>query len=250
MNAIIVIPARYGSTRFPGKPLAKIAGHSMLYRVWRIAKAVRGIREVIIATEDERIAKHSESFAAKVVMTSPDCRNGSERMFEAYGKLGANDQVLINLQGDAVLTRPAILEVLVEYMRSNAEIQIATPAIQVDHKNNAGTYVVFAANGRALYFSKARIPHFRDPKQSDTRYFRHVGIYAYRPESLQQYVKLAPGALEQVEGLEQLRALEHGLPIHVVEAKIPGYTFCSIDNPDDVAVAERIIAEQGEIVPL
>lgn len=261
MDTIVVIPARYGSSRFPGKPLAQIAGSSLLERVWRVAKAVPGVDGVVVATDDSRVAEHVASFGGSSVMTSESCRNGSERVWEAVNKLAQSPKNIINLQGDAVLMPPWVIGSLVAEMNRDSGVNIATPATRLSTeqyeamakmKNSgvvSGTTVTFAANRDALYFSKAIIPFLRSWSEAGmSPVYQHIGVYAYRYESLKQYIELPQGQLEQVEQLEQLRALEHGVPIRVVEVSLNGRTMWSVDNPEDVRRVEEIIALEGELV--
>ena len=206
METIIVIPARHGSSRFPGKPLASVMGVSLLQRVWRIAKGVPGVSEVVVATDDERIRTHVESFGGRVVMTSEGCRNGSERVCEALATLGGDPRIVINLQGDAVLMPPWVIGGLVEAMRLDSSIQIATPATRLSKEQYqrmvtmkqsgivSGTTVTFGRDGNALYFSKGIIPFVRAlPQDGEPPIFQHIGVYAYRPESLRRYISLPVG---------------------------------------------------------
>ena len=261
MDTIIVIPARYGSSRFPGKPLAPVMGRTLLERVWRIGKAVQGVSEVVVATDDARIAEPVKSFGGKAVMTSESCQNGSERAYEAVKNLGSKPDVIINLQGDAVLMPPWVIGALVEEMNRDASVEIATPAVRLSadqYKSMSamkgagvvsGTTVTFAKNGNALYFSKGIIPFVRSaPVSGEPPIFQHIGVYAYRLAALGQYVQLPMGPLEAVEQLEQLRALEHGMPIRVVDVSLKGRTMWSVDNPEDVTRVEQIISAEGELV--
>jgi 3-deoxy-manno-octulosonate cytidylyltransferase (CMP-KDO synthetase) len=261
MDTIVVIPARYGSSRFPGKPLAQIAGRSLLERVWRIAKAVPGVDGVVVATDDTRVAEHVASFGGSSVMTSDACRNGSERVWEAVQGLAERPRNIINLQGDAVLMPPWVIGSLVAEMKGDSGVKIATPATRLSSeqyeamaktKNSgvvSGTTVTFAANRDALYFSKAIIPFLRSWSEVGmSPVYQHIGVYAYRYDSLREYIELPQGRLEQVEQLEQLRALEHGVPIRVVEVSLNGRTMWSVDNPADVTRVEEIITREGELV--
>ncbi len=257
MVATIVIPARFGSSRFPGKPLTIVAGQSMLERVWRIAKAVPEAKRVIVATEDKRIMDHAHSFGAEAVMTPEDCPNGTSRMHAAIGAANITEDILINLQGDAVLTPPWVLSQMIAEMKSDPEVGIVTPAIKLDegaleefaqHKTQSpasGTTVVFDLKRNAVYFSKTIIP-FRRKKTASI--YRHVGLYGFRKAALGQFVSLPPTPLEETEGLEQLRALEHGIPIRVVIVDYRGRTHASIDAPADVPLVEAIIAREGELL--
>ena len=261
MKSIIVIPARFASTRFPGKPLAQIAGHSLLHRVWKIAKAVQNIDEVFIATDNPRIEEFAKGFGANVVMTPEECPNGTERAYETVKALGIEPQVIVNLQGDALLTPPWVIQDLVNAMLENPNLPMATPAVQLNEhsysllkKNKesgiiTGTLVTFDLQGKALYFSKALIPNLRVWDKQHPPVYQHIGIYAYTWQCLQQYRALAPTPFEQAEQLEQLRALENGIPIQVVQTQFKGRSNWAIDCPEDVQIAEDIIAKEGELVP-
>ena len=258
MSAAIVIPARYASTRFPGKPLHAIAGTSMLERVWRIARAVRGGSRVVIATDDERIVGHAASFGAESVMTPASCANGSERVFAAAQAANIAEDILLNLQGDALLTPPWVLEQMIAEMAQAPDAEIVTPAVRLEgaaleafRKQKSitpasGSTVVFDANRNALYFSKTIIPYMRNPGAAAI--YRHVGLYGYRRKGLEKYVGLPPTVLEQAEGLEQLRALENGMKIRIAIVDYQGRTHGSVDAPEDVAAIEEIIAREGELV--
>jgi 3-deoxy-manno-octulosonate cytidylyltransferase (CMP-KDO synthetase) len=263
MSALIVIPARYGSSRFPGKPLHQIAGLTLLQRVWRIARASSTSAEVLIATDDERISMHAKSFGATVVMTDTDCRNGSERTHQALQRSGLNPKIVINLQGDTPLTPPEVLNSLISAMEGNPEIEIGTPGVRLtlaDHSaavqrigaNVGGTYVATTSSGKALYFSRFPIPFIRndvkDKAPKPLPFFKHIGIYAFRPDVLARFIALPPSPLEQLEQLEQLRALENDISINVVEVDLRGRKLASVDTPDDALEVERILAAQGDVV--
>lgn len=255
---MIIIPARYGSTRFPGKPFAMIAGKTLLERVIRLAEAAVGKECVTVATDDARIIEAVAGIGHKAVMTSPDCTNGSERVYEVINSLEHKPGVIINLQGDSPLLPPWIISELISAMEQNPEIAIATPAVKLSGEqyeqvrsekakgSSSGTTVTFDRNGDALYFSKALIPYVR--KKSDScPVYKHIGLYAYTPQSLEKYVSLPQGVFEEAEQLEQLRALENGIPIKVVLADLKGRTLWSVDNPEDVQIVEQIIAKEGEL---
>jgi 3-deoxy-manno-octulosonate cytidylyltransferase (CMP-KDO synthetase) len=258
MSAAIIIPARYGSSRFAGKPMYKIAGRSLLERVWRIARAVRGASRVVIATEDERIIAHAATFGAEAVITPQTCENGTERVYAALESAKINEDILFNLQGDALLTPPWVLEAMIDEMERTPEIEMVTPAVRLEvhaleafrqHKLTtpaSGTTVVFDFERNALYFSKAIIPYMR--KEGFASIYRHIGLYGYRRIGLQRYIALPPSPLEKAEGLEQLRALENGMKIRVVLVDYKGRTHGSVDAPEDVALAEAIIAREGELI--
>jgi 3-deoxy-manno-octulosonate cytidylyltransferase (CMP-KDO synthetase) len=259
MTAAIIIPARYASSRFPGKPLCQIAGVSMLERVWRIAKSVHQATRIVVATDDERILSHAKSFGAEAIMTSPECSNGTERVHDAVRRGAIAEDIVLNLQGDAPLTPPWVLEAMIDEMIIDTVPDIVTPAVRLagptleefrEQKKQtpaSGTTVVFDLHRNALYFSKAVIPYMR--KAGHTAIYRHIGLYGYRKAALSRYVALAPTPLEQTEGLEQLRALENGMRVRVAIVDYRGRTHCSIDSPEDVTFAEKIVAREGELVP-
>ncbi len=260
MKTVIVIPARYGSTRFPGKPLKPIKGKSLLERTCAIAKAVKNVEDVFVATDDDRIAEHAKGIGVKAVMTSEACENGTERVWEAIQNIGYKPDAIINLQGDAVLTPPWIIQAVVDTLSTDSSVQLATPATQLTweqydrlaaSKSNGtagGTTVTFDLQHNALYFSKALIPFLRDKSLPIPPVYRHIGLYGYRYDCLKQYLQLKPTPLESSEKLEQLRALENGIPIKVVLVDYKGRSHWAIDSPDDVTIAESIIDKEGELV--
>ena len=261
MTIVIVIPARYGSKRFPGKPLAVIRGRSLLQRTWTIGKAVSGVSALYVATDDERIAAHAKGFGATVVMTPPECATGTDRVLAAVRTLPARPDIVINLQGDAALTPPWVVQSLVDAMRGDDSVRIATPAVQCTLAELAeiekskrthpesGTFVTFDKNNNALYFSKAIIPHLRSRDRDSPPVYHHIGIYGYRADALEAFCALPQSPLEQAEQLEQLRALQNGIPIRVVLVDRKGRTHWSVDTPDDAKKVEEIIAREGELVP-
>ena len=259
MTVVAVIPARWGSSRFPGKPLeAMVAGVPLLQRVWALAKAAPGIAEVLVATDEPRIAGFVEALGGQAVMTDPACRNGTERMHQALERAGLGGRPAVNVQGDAVLTPPWVIGALAEALAEDSA-ELVTPAVRLTPEayerlreqkragQVGGTTVTFDRQGRALYFSKQIIPFLRDVETS-LPVFRHIGLYGFRPAALARYVALEPGPLERAEGLEQLRALENGMTVTVVEVDYRGRTHWSIDSPEDVVVAERLVAEEGELL--
>ncbi|MBX7066548.1 MAG: 3-deoxy-manno-octulosonate cytidylyltransferase [Parachlamydiales bacterium] len=258
-RAIIIIPARMASTRFPDKPLALIAGKNMIERVWSIAKAVPGASDVWIATDDPGLASFAKQFGANVLMTSPSCPTGTDRVAEAARKLDGNT-IFFSLQGDAVLTPPWVIDEVLKTMLHDPSIQMATPAVRLKGQalhdfiqskkggSSSGTTVVFDQKGNALYFSKALIPYDRNELNPERPIYRHIGLYAYRMDTLQRLSALPEGPLEKSEKLEQLRALENGIPIRVVEVDYRGRTHGSVDRPEDVSIVEAIIAREGELL--
>lgn len=259
MSAVIVIPARMASTRFPNKPMALIAGKTMIERVWSIGKAVGEGHEVIIATDDEGLRDFALGLGATVMMTDPACATGTDRVAEVARQFDP-DTIFFSLQGDAVLTPPWVIRAVLDAMLRDPAIQIATPAVRLKGRalsefvaskkngSSSGTTVVFNKSGDALYFSKALIPYCRDGEGSDRMIFRHIGLYGYRGRVLERLSHLPEGVLERSEKLEQLRALENGIPIRVVKVDYLGRTHGSVDRPEDVAVIESIIAREGELV--
>ncbi len=230
----------------------------MLERVWRIAKSVRQASRVVIATEDERILAHARSFDAEAIMTSPECTNGTERVYDTCKRVAISEDIILNLQGDALLTPPWVLEAMIDEMIIDRTPEMVTPAVRLEgaafeefveqkkERPGSGTTVVFDVNKNALYFSKTILPHIRNAGHANI--YRHIGLYGYRKTVLDRYMTLAPTPLEQAEGLEQLRALEHGMVVRVAVVDYRGRTHWSIDAPGDVAVAERIIAREGELL--
>ena len=257
-ESVIVIPARMASTRFPGKPLVKIHGISMLERVWRIARQVKGADAVVIATDSEELREHAGVFGAEVIMTSSACRTGTDRVAEALNSISGGVEVIFSLQGDAVLTPPWVVEQVLEEMKKDRHAGMGTPAVKLSGQalssfleqkrggSSSGTCVVFDAGHRALYFSKAVIPY--DYGKREGPCYRHIGLYAYREAVLRQLTSLEQGEFERVEKLEQLRALEHGISIRVVLVDYRGRTHASVDRPEDIALVEQIIEAEGELI--
>ena len=254
----MIIPARAGSSRFPRKPLAMVRGHSLLERVWRIAKDSSLSARIVVATESEEVVKTAEEFGAEAVLSSETCATGSDRAFQVALKLDPKVELVVCLQGDAVLTPPWVIESTVSQLLNDPTIEIATPAIHLEGAakddflaikkggSSTGTTVVFNQNRDAMYFSKGVIPHARSGDHSHI--YRHIGMYAYRADALRKFASFSQGELEKVEGLEQLRALENGMKIRVVEVDYRGRTHASIDNPEDIAIVEAIIEREGELV--
>lgn len=257
MNAVIVIPARYASSRYPGKPLVPLKGadgeKTLIQRTWERGCAVAGVSRVLVATDDARIASAVKGFGGDVVMTDEACANGTERCADALKRLGERPDLVVNLQGDALLTPPWFLEDLIAAMAARPEMGVATPVLRCDaatyrhfREDRAagrvgGTTAVFAGDGRALYFSKEVIPFLPDPDVSDPPVFHHVGVYAYRPEALDRYLGWPAGPLEINEGLEQLRFLENREPMLCVEVEGRGRVFWELNNPVDVARIEAVL---------
>jgi 3-deoxy-manno-octulosonate cytidylyltransferase (CMP-KDO synthetase) len=234
----------------------------MIYRVWKLAKSARNIDEVFIATDDQRIQEHAQSFGARVIMTESNHPTGTDRVYHAVGQLKSKPEIIINLQGDAVLTPPWIIQDLIDALTHDPEIKMATLASQLswesyDHlvkskttSKSSGTTVTFDKNSDALYFSKSIIPFVRnkDEKSILSPVYKHIGIYGYRYATLQEFVHLEQTPLEKTESLEQLRLLENGIKIKVVTTDLNGRTMWGVDSPEDVKTVEDIIDRDGELV--
>ena len=262
MSVLIVIPARFASTRYPGKPLAELKGAtgkslSLIERSWHAACAVNGVDRVVVATDDDRIKDAAIAFGAEVVMTSTECANGTERCAEAHAALGGDFDIVVNLQGDAPLTPHWFVESLVQGLIDAPQAEIATPVLRCDGATlNAlladrkadrvgGTTAVFARDHCAMYFSKEVVP-FTSKTYSETDVtpvFHHVGVYAYRPDALAAYPSWPSGPLEDLEGLEQLRFMENGRPVLCVEVEANGREFWELNNPEDVPKIESMMAK-------
>ena len=264
MSVLIVIPARYASSRYPGKPLVPLRGaggaaRTLIERSWLAAQEAAGLDAVYVATDDEQIRAAAEAFGAKVLMTSDTCRNGTERCAEALRQLGDGVEMVINLQGDAPLTPAWFLEDLIEGLRADSQAALATPILRCDGETLValkadrasgrvgGTTAVIDSERHALYFSKEVIPYTAEDYAPDalTPVFHHVGVYAYRPWALHAYPDWVPGPLEGLEGLEQLRFLEAGHKVRCIEVAARGRKFWELNNPEDVPRIEAMLAEMG-----
>lgn len=262
---LIVIPARFGSKRLPGKPLVPIAGRPLLERVVAIARhaaARAGDTDVVVATDDQRVADLANALGCEVALTRSDISSGSGRACAAALSRQHRPDIVVNLQGDAPFILPSMIVDLIAAVRSTGAA-VATPVVQLDwealdrmreHKKRApfsGTSCILAADGRALWFSKAIIPAIRD--EADRRLetglspvHRHLGLYAYRLGALEQFEQTPPSRHEEMEGLEQLRFLEMGLPVQTISVAPPAHSMSGIDTPEDVALAESLIGRFGD----
>jgi len=264
MSVLIVIPARYASTRYPAKPLAMLKGasgqsRSLIERSWLAACEVRGVDRVVVATDDDRIKNAAEAFGAEVVMTPVACANGTERCAAAHEALGGGFDIVVNLQGDAPLTPHWFVEDLIADLRVDPNAEISTPVLRCDGQTLngfladrkadrvGGTTAVFDTNKRAMYFSKEVVPFTTETFEddADTPVFHHVGVYAYRPDALAAYSSWPVGPLEQLEGLEQLRFMENGRAVRCTEVKANGRQFWELNNPEDVPRIEAMMAQMG-----
>ena len=263
LRALGVIPARYASTRFPGKPLAPLGNGSLLSAVWTNAAAASGLTRVIVATEDQRIVDACRSYGAEAMLTSPGHASGTDRAAEVVRQVGASFDVVVNIQGDEPFVTPTSLNALVAAFDEQPELTMATlaePIEDVDEIFDPGTVkVVLRSDGRALYFSRAPIPFHRASSgtlRADyseqlrvrprglTGYFKHQGIYAYRRETLFSITAMAPSPLELREGLEQLRALQAGIGILVL---FSDFKSIAVDTPADLARAAQRLSSRQEI---
>jgi len=237
----VIIPARWGSTRFPGKPLHLIAGKSLLQHVWERASKARGIDDAVVATDDMRIAEAAFAFGAEVALTSPKHRSGTDRIAEVAAKLRGVTHV-INVQGDEPLIDPKLITRLARTLTADKKIEMITAANEFDAdadiSNPNAVKVILDRDHNALYFSRSPIPFVRDGSAA-VPFYRHQGIYGYSRQFLLRFVKWKPSALERTEQLEQLRALENGARIRVVLTK---HASIGVDSPEDVGTVEKLLA--------
>ena len=237
-----IIPARYQSTRFPGKPLADIAGRPMIWHVFNQASQCPELSAVVLATDDERIRSTAEKFGIPVIMTRADHPSGTDRVHEAAIRMDLPaDAVVINIQGDEPALQPAMLTELICPF-DQPQVKITTLARRINAREAADpdqVKVVFAQNGAALYFSRSPIPYRRNAQKDD--FYGHIGVYAFRKKVLEKFVSLDRSRLEVTETLEQLRLLENNIPIHVV---LTEHHSISVDRPEDIQVVQKIILEK------
>lgn len=244
MKIAAIIPCRYGSSRFDGKPLAMIAGRSMLQRVYEQAKQAKNITEVVVATDDHRIFEAVTTFGGKAVMTSESNRSGTDRVAEAAEKINlCPDDIVINIQGDQPLLDPRCLDQVVGPFLSNDELEMSTLAFAIISENEItnpkDVKVTFDNQGFALYFSRSPIPLARD---ADIRFdtYKHLGIYAYTRRFLDVFKNMPEGNLESIEKLEQLRVLEYG---HRIKVVVTAYDSPEVDIPEDIARIEEMLKQ-------
>ncbi|UPL47523.1 3-deoxy-manno-octulosonate cytidylyltransferase [Hymenobacter sublimis] len=248
MHAIGIIPARYASTRLPGKPLVDLGGQSMIQRVVAQARQA-GLRRVVVATDDERILKHVREFGGEAVLTSAEHPSGTDRIWDAYQQLGITADCIINIQGDEPFIHPAQIDALVKLFARPEPPQLATlvkPVVSEEELFSPHLpKVVLDAAGHALYFSRHPLPYQRQHAPADWlrhhRYLRHIGLYAYRPDVLAEITRLPPSALELAESLEQLRWLENGYRILTAETTLE---TIGIDTPEDVERARAYLTRR------
>jgi 3-deoxy-manno-octulosonate cytidylyltransferase (CMP-KDO synthetase) len=240
-KVVVVIPARYGSTRLPGKPLVSLAGKSMIQRVYERAKLARTVHQVIVATDDDRIVQAVTAFGGEVRMTRTEHRTGTERVAEVAAHVEGD--VFVNAQGDEPLLDPAAIDTAVEALLDGTEVAVATVATPIkaagDIMDPNVVKVVLDFDDHALYFSRAPIPWVRDAASHvQVRHMKHLGLYAFRRDALLEYPTLPQGELERIEQLEQLRWMENGSKIRVAEVE---HDAVSVDVPEDVARVEKLL---------
>jgi 3-deoxy-manno-octulosonate cytidylyltransferase (CMP-KDO synthetase) len=242
-TVLAVIPARYASLRFPGKPLAAIAGRSMIQHVVERVRLAKTVTRVVVATDDQRIGAAVAAFGGEAVITRSDHRSGTDRVAEVAAHIPAD--IYINVQGDEPLISPETIDTIISAMREDPAVQIATACIEIAGANDIMdpniVKVVLDFDGNALYFSRAPIPWVRDASAGlAVSHWKHLGLYAFRRDALVEYPTLPPGQLEPIEQLEQLRWLENGFRIRVVET---AHDAVSVDVPADVERVERLLRE-------
>jgi 3-deoxy-manno-octulosonate cytidylyltransferase (CMP-KDO synthetase) len=240
MNIIGIIPARFASTRFPGKPLIDIGGKSMIQRVYEQCKKATSLSEVIVATDDERIAAHVKSFGGKVAMTNINHQSGTDRCAEVMQTYTGLCDAIINIQGDEPFIDPEQINILADVFHQ-PHVQLVTlkkkMELEADVLNPNMVKVISNQQGEAIYFSRSPIPYRRNP-EANIIYYKHIGIYGYRKETLTAITQLPLGILEQAENLEQLRWIEHDFRITLIETTIENI---AIDTPDDLARVEKYL---------
>jgi 3-deoxy-manno-octulosonate cytidylyltransferase (CMP-KDO synthetase) len=244
-NVLAIIPARFGSSRLPGKPLASIAGRPMIQHVVERVRRAHLVKSILVATDDERIKRAVEAFGGQAILTRPDHRTGTDRVAEVATHVDA--ALYVNVQGDEPLIDPGTVDAAVSAMLEDEAVQIATPCTAITQQNEIMdpniVKVVRDFDGNGLYFSRAPIPWVRDTNTSvAARHWKHVGLYAFRRDALLEFPTLPPGELERLERLEQLRWLENGFRIRVVETD---YDAISVDVPADIERVEKLLRERG-----
>ncbi|MHB1843298.1 MAG: 3-deoxy-manno-octulosonate cytidylyltransferase [Deltaproteobacteria bacterium] len=244
-SVAVVIPARFGSTRLPGKPLEELAGKPMIQHVIERCRRARGVDEVLVATDDGRVAEAARAAGVRAVMTSADCQSGTDRVAEVAKGHAAG--IFVNVQGDEPLLEPVAIEELIHCLHAGVPMATlcrpAQPGEDLSDPNSVK--VAIDQKGDALYFSRSPIPFFRDGRPPNALSFVHVGIYGFQRDFLLQFAALAPGRLERAERLEQLRALEHGHKIRVVPTP---YASVSVDTPEDLERVRRLLQASERVV--
>lgn len=240
-SVLAVVPARYGSTRFPGKPLAPIAGRPMIQHVVERVRQAKQVSRVVVATDDQRIKSAVEAFGGEAILTRADHANGTDRVAEVAAHVAA--RIYVNVQGDEPLIDPGTVDAVIAAMLEDDSVQIATPCVAIEQPKDIMdpniVKVVRDFDGNGIYFSRAPIPWVRDTNASvKAQHWKHLGLYGYRREALLEYQTLPPGELERIEQLEQLRWLENGFRIRVAETD---YDAVSVDVPSDIERVEKLL---------
>ena len=244
MKVLCVIPARYASTRLPGKPLSMIVGKPMIQHVYERACQAQLPSEVIVATDNEQVEQTVKAFGGKAVMTSPDHPSGTDRLAEV-ALMYPDVDIIVNVQGDEPMIPPEIIDRLAEAFEGDDDLSMATMKVLMnedEYNDPSAVKVVTDQHGYALYFSRSLMPYPRN-KPADYKVYKHVGIYAYRRSFLLKYAALAPTPLERAESLEQLRVLENGYKIKVLESDFKGI---GVDTPEDLAAVTELMAKMNK----
>lgn len=248
MQIVAIIPSRYGSTRFEGKPLALIAGKSMIQRVYEKVQSAKSITQVLVATDDKRIFDFITDFGGNVVMTSSNIRSGTDRVAESAAKIRLkDDDIVVNIQGDQPILDARCIDEMIKPFFTDPDLEMSTLAFKIIDKRERtdpkDVKVTFDDKGYALYFSRSPIPYCRDPStRFDT--YKHLGFYAYKRQFLEIFRRLPTGKLEMIEKLEQLRAIEFG---HRIKIVVTRYDSPEVDLPEDIARIEKMI--NNSIIP-
>lgn len=250
-GSIGIIPARYASSRFPGKPLAMILGKTLLQRTYENALRCSSLKHIVVATDDERIFSHVKSFGGNVIMTSEDCENGTERLAEVC-KLNPSLQsdIVINIQGDEPCVDPETIDAVIAILRGDPKASMSTAAVLLKSReealNPAIVKCTIDTGQNALYFSRSLIPANKKGSYCDnTSYYRHIGIYGYRSDFLLEYVRLPKTPLQISEDLEQLKALEHG---HRIKVAFVSEASIGVDTPEDIHEIEKLLCKQNSFL--
>lgn len=247
MKVIGVIPARWQSSRFPGKMLADILGKSLIRRTFENAKQCSSLEALVVATDDKRIFDHVHAFGGKAFMTSSNCPTGTDRVGEVIEREFPDAEIVVNIQGDEPCLNPSVINVLVDLLRSKKEALVTTPITEIHapHLIHSPSVVkcAFDKEGKALYFSRSPIP-YRQKKGAEARYYRHLGVYCFKRSFLSEYVRLPKTPLQMIEDLEHLKILEHGYPIHTAIVDEEGV---GVDTPEDLKLVENILCQKESI---
>lgn len=249
LKVVGIIPARYGSSRFPGKPLANILGKSLIQRTYENSKNCSFLEDVFVATDDQRIFDHVEAFGGKVMMTSSICPTGSDRLIEAVEKDPRlkDASIIINIQGDEPCLEPKVIQQVVQLLKDDSLAVMSTAVMKIHSESEALNPSVVKCSldkfGNALYFSRSLIPGGPSAKfNPQLNYFKHIGIYGYRKDFLLTYGKLSPTPLQLAEDLEQLKVLEHG---YRIKTAIVESASVSVDHPEDIKKVELLLCKQN-----